>query len=209
MYASCLVCWCSGLVVIFSPNEAWVHLLPLEVGGAKRAGRRGLWPSFLSYPSNFLSSWQQVQHSPSHWSPVCIIAPQSEVTKTNLSIGIDWPWQKGKWTLNWGGLGENDTDSAACGRFLEEKRGGDKRCPKHCFLLWGYRTEWKKELIIWKDVPSPMLSEAKDFWYSIEILLEGKLSSHALMVSPSQSSDQNTTLEISFLEEMTHRVIYS
>lgn len=164
--------------------------------------------------SNFLSSWQQVHHSLSNYPGSCIPylhhSTPTEVTKTNLSIGIDWPWQKGKWTLNWGGLGGNDTDPAACGRFLEEEKGGgDKRCPKHCFLLWGYRTEWKKELIIWKDVPSPVLSEAQDFWYSIEILLEDKLSSHALMVSPSLSSDQNTTLEISFLEEMTHRVIYS
>lgn len=79
--------------------------------------------------SNFLSSWQQVHHSLSNYPGSCIPylhhSTPTEVTKTNLSIGIDWPWQKGKWTLNWGGLGGNDTDSAACGRFLEEeKRGG-------------------------------------------------------------------------------------
>lgn len=137
MYVACLVCWCSGLAVISSPNEARVHLLPLEVRGANRAERRYLWPSFLSYPAGsfelpgfltnrFTTPWVTTQ---GHGSPACTIASQSEVTKTNLSIGIDWPWQKGKWTLNWGGLGENEMDSAACGRFLEEKK-----------LSWGKKT---------------------------------------------------------------------
>lgn len=93
---ACLVCQCSGLITIPYFNEVWVHLLPLEVGGTKKAGKGRLAHfSFLScqiLQHSWLSD-QQIQYSLSNytgsWILCCHHSTPVEVTKTNLFIGID------------------------------------------------------------------------------------------------------------------------